>query len=219
MRLRPSQTSVMEAATPNELFDSPGWESIKVELDQVPVFAVANEEGNPIKYRIEKKDSSFEVPLFYTHVSDALQELEKAKENTPLPGMDINPFPLGGIFEMWAKDTAVIVPNKKSIISAGAPPGANPMGQQVPLFACMEISQENENGKPVLPLFFELEDANDAASQAAAFDGGKGEDLEVVGLNLAEAVSLLANAKDAATAFHFIPPASSLKHIRDYLSG
>ena len=73
----------------------------------MPIFAVANEQGQPIKYKIEKKDASFEVPLFYTHVDDALMELEKAKENTPMPaGMDINPYPLGGIFEMWAKDTA-----------------------------------------------------------------------------------------------------------------
>ena len=33
-------------------------------------------------------------------------ESVKAKENTPLPGMDINPYPLGDIFEMWAKDSA-----------------------------------------------------------------------------------------------------------------
>ena len=106
-----------------------------------------------------------------------------------------------------------------SIIQAGAPPNANPMGQQVPLFACMEIAQEDENGKPVLPLFFELEDANNVVSQAVSLDGGKEEEFEVVGLNLPEAVSLLANAKDEQTAFHFVPPTSSLKHIRDYLSG
>ena len=93
-----SSSSLQSSKTPNELFDSPGWESIKKELDQVPIFAVANEEGSPIKYEISKKSDSFQVPLFYTHVSDALVELEKAKENTPLPGMDINPYPLGGIF-------------------------------------------------------------------------------------------------------------------------
>ena len=95
-----------KSMSPNELFDSPGWGSIKAELDQVPIFSVANEKGQPIKYSIEKKDEKFEVALFFTHVSDALAELEKAKENTPLPGMDINPYPLGDIFEMWAKDSA-----------------------------------------------------------------------------------------------------------------
>ena len=222
-RHRPSSTtSPLRAASqqPNELFDSPGWEGIKQELDQVPVFAVSNAQGHPVKYSLEKKDEKFEVPLFYIFATDAMKELEKAKEqNTSLPGMDINPYPLGGIFEMWAKDGAVIVPNKQSIISAGAPPNANPIGQQVPLFACMEIAQEDEKGKPVLPLFFDLEDANNAVSQAVNLDGGKEADFEVVGLNLPEAVSLLANAKDDATAFHFIPPTSSLEHIRDYLSG
>ncbi len=99
-------TPPMQSSKPNELFESPGWEAIKRELDQVPVFSIANAEGQPIKYRIEKSDASFDVPLFYTHVSDALTELEKTKENTSLSGMDISPYPLGGIFEMWARDTA-----------------------------------------------------------------------------------------------------------------
>lgn len=215
-----SQTQSWMTMRPNELFNSTGWGAIERELDQVPIFSVANAEGQPLKYRIEKGGSSFEVPVFYTHVEDALQELEKAKENTPtLKGLDINPYPLGGIFRMWAEDAAVIVPNKMAIIQAGAPPTAIPMGQQVPLFACMEITQHDKDGKPVLPLFFELADAQSAVSQAVSLDGGKAEDLEVVGLNLGEAVNLLTNARDDATAFQFVPPASSLKHIREYLSG
>ena len=220
--LHARHTTMQQTASskqPNELFDSPGWAKIKEELDQVPVFSIANGDGLPIKYTINKDDTSFEIPLFYTHVSDALIELEKAMENKPLQtGMDISPYPLGDIFELWANDAAVIVPNKKSIVQAGVPPTAIAMGQQVPLFACMEIAQENESGKLVLPLFFELEDANDAVSQAVSSDGGKVEDFEVVGLNLPEAVSLLANAGEEQS-FQFVPPASSLKHIRDYLSG
>lgn len=223
-RLTTTSSSV-RAAPNNDLFQSPGWESIRKELDQVPVFACANAEGQPLKYRVDMKsknddasgETSFEVPLFYTHVEDALKELEEAKKNTPMTGMDINPYPLGGIFELWATDRAVIVPNKQAIMQAGAPPNANPMGQNVPLFACMEIAQEAENGKPVLPLFLELEDANEAVSQAVKMDGGKAEDFEVVGLSLPEAVNLLTNSEE--TAFHFVPPSSSLKHIRDYLSG
>jgi len=48
-------------------------------------------------------------------------------------------------------------------------------------------------------------------------DGGKTEDFEVVGLDLPQAVNLLANENE--TAFQFIPASSSLQHIRDYLSG
>lgn len=104
----PTSTTQLQASSKpkNELFDSPGWPAIEKELDQVPIFAVANEEGQPIKYKIDKGETSFEIPLFYTHVGDALNELEKAKETNPLPGMDINPYPLGGIFKMWATDSA-----------------------------------------------------------------------------------------------------------------
>lgn len=48
-RPSPSPSLLKQSSTPNELFDSPGWESIKLELDQVPVFSVANAEGQPIK--------------------------------------------------------------------------------------------------------------------------------------------------------------------------
>jgi hypothetical protein len=85
----------------------------------------------------------------------------------------------------------------------------------------MEMAQENEAGKPVLPLFFELEDAQEALAQAVATDGGDVSEFEIVGLNLPEAVQLLSNAnkKEDAAAFQFIPPSSSIKHIRDVMSG
>mmetsp|Transcript_5281 Transcript_5281/g.11570 ORF Transcript_5281/g.11570 Transcript_5281/m.11570 type:complete len:264 (+) Transcript_5281:140-931(+) len=220
-----SSTAILESANEkNVLFDTPGWQSIKKDLDQVPVFACANAEGQPMKYRIDlakktgEEESVFDVPLFYTHVDDALAELKKARESADIPGMDINPYPLGEIFQMWATDKAVIIPNKNAILQAGAPPNSNPMGQNVPLFACMEIAQENEDGKPVLPLFMELEDANAAVKEAVSYDGGKEEEFEVVCLSLPGAIEMLANADEKSTAFHFIPPSTSLKHIRDYLS-
>jgi hypothetical protein len=168
----------------------------------------------------EAEKKTFEVPLFYTHVEDALAERDNARKNTPTLDIEIAPYQLGTVFQLWASNEAVIVPNKKAIVQAGAPPTANPMGQNVPLFACMEIAQENENGKPVLPLFFELEDAHEALKQAVATDGGNASEFEIVGLNLPEAVQLLANAnrKEDATAFQFVPPSSSIKHIRDVLS-
>ena len=219
--------SLSLATDPNQLFNSPGWDAIRQELDQVPVFACANAEGKPMKYGVEmgkqggEEKKTYEVPLFYTHVDDALSERDNARKTTPSLEVDICPYQLGMVFQLWATNEAVIVPNKKAIVQAGAPPTANPMGQNVPLFACMEIAQENEDGKPVLPLFFELEDAQEALSQAVSTDGGKLDDFEIVGLNLPEAVQLLSNAneKENATAFQFVPPSSSIKHIRDFFSG
>ena len=223
--LRSASTTLLQSTNPNQLFNSPGWELICEELDQVPVFACANAAGNPMKYGVElgKKDSdekqTYEVPLFYTHVEDALAERDNARKTTPDLDVDICPYQLGMVFQLWASNEAVIVPNKKAIQQAGAPPTANALGQKVPLFACMEIAQVNEDGKPFLPLFFELEDAQKALSEAVSNDGGKVEEFEIVGLDLNEAVSLFANAKENATAFEFIPPSSSISHIRDVMSG
>lgn len=241
-------SSLSLSSNPNEIFNSPSWGSIREELDAVPVFACANQDGKPMKYGVElgKKGSDekqkFEVPLFYTHAEDAIAERDNAREASPALDIDIFPYQLGTVFQLWSNNEAVIVPNKKAILQAGAPPTANPLGQAVPLFACMDIAQENENGKPVLPLFFELEDAQEALSQAVAADGGDVSEFEIVGLNLPEAVQLLANAneKEDATAFQvrsnlsfflirrfvisnqilqFVPPSSSIKHIRDVLGG
>ena len=191
------------------------------------MFTVANDKGQPLKYQVEMSDRPrmedgeefvLQVPFFFTHVDDALAEVEKARQNADMPGLDLIPFPLGQAFEMWATDKAVIVPNKEVITKAGAPPNADPMGKNVPLFACMEVAQETEEGVPMLPLFFDLDDANDAVSQAVGFDGGNADDFEVVSLSLPKAVDMLATTDDKqATAFLFVAPASSLKHIQEYL--
>ena len=162
-------------------------------------------------------DKTFKVPFFYCDVEDAKTELDKSKENTGLDGLDLIPFPLGVAFEMWAKDEAVIVPNKEAILQAGAPPGTNPVGQQVPLFACMDIMQQSEDGKALLPLFMVLEEANAAVSQAVEMDGGTADEFEVVSLSLQRAVEQLATVPNTP-AFQFIPPKSSVDYIQKYLS-
>lgn len=152
-------------------------------------------------------------------MEDAKGELSKAKEaNKELAAdMDLVPFPLGVAFELWSKDQAVIIPSAEAIKQAGAPPGTNPIGQSVPLFACMEIMQETPDGKGALPLFMDLEDANAAVDEAVKSDGGSAEDFEVVSLSLNRAVELLATVPDTP-GFQFIPPQSSITHIDDYLT-
>jgi hypothetical protein len=202
----------------DNLFQSDGWKNIQNDLDKVPIFCCANEQGHPLAYSIDMGDGKeFTVPFFYCDVDDALEELRKAKENTKLEQLDLIPFPLGKAFEMWAKDQAVIIPNKEAIVQAGAPPNTNPIGQQVPLFACMEIMQENESGQGVLPLFMSLDGANAAVEQAVEMDGGKAEDLEVVSLSLQRAIELLATVPETP-AFQFMAPLKSYAYIEEYLS-
>ena len=119
---------------------------------------------------------------------------------------------------LWVSDQAVIVPNRQAILEAGAPPYTNPIGQNVPLFACMDIAQETPEGKSILPLFLERQDAQDAVAEAVLTDGGSLDEFEIVSLSLNRAVEILATNPES-TAFHFIPPASSMRYIKEYLSG
>ena len=216
--IRQYSSSSLQAQTSSKLFDSEGWKPIKSGLDQVPVFTVATKEGHPLAYTIDIQGKQYNAPCFYCNVADSLAELEGAKEqNTEMEGLDIVPFPLGQAFEMWSKDEAVIVPSKEAILQAGAPPGTNPIGQQVPLFACMEIMEEGESGDAVLPVFMSLDDANAAVREAVATDGGDVNDFDVACLSLVGCVEQLATVPETP-AFHFIPPSSSMKYIQEYLS-
>ena len=109
------------------------------------------------------------------------------------------------------------MPSQAAIDSAGAPPGSSPLGQQVPLFACMEIMREDEAGKPALPLFFVYDEAKEAMGAALALDGPQdGDEYKIVGLSLQRAVQLLATVPETP-AFQFVTPAASATYIRNYL--
>eukprot|EP00977_Amphora_coffeiformis_P016908 scaffold5364_cov164-Amphora_coffeaeformis.AAC.6 len=216
-RLHPLCAQKEEGNSADNLFASEGWKPIEKDLNQVPVFTVATAEGNPVAYQIDVKGKSYTLPFFYCDVDAALTELEASRKVKDMEGMDIVPFPLGKAFQLWAKDEAVIIPSKEAVLQAGAPPGTNPIGQQVPMFCCLEIAEEGPDGKPKLPLFMALEDANAALKEAVEADGGKVDDFEVVCLSLNRAIDQLATSPESA-AFRFLPPSKSMNYIRDYLS-
>ena len=89
-----------------------------------------------------------------------------------------------------------------------------PIGQELPLFACMEMAVQGDDGKPVLPLFLDRGEAQQAVEDAMAADDGDAK-LEIVGLSLHKALEQLVSQESSA--FSFVPPASSLAHIQSYL--
>lgn len=204
----------------SELFASAGWPTIKKDLDECPVFTVANKKGQPLQYSVGGKA----MPFFFTDLDAAKEELEKACADSTISDMegmddiDIIPFPLGDAFVMMETGKGVIVPSKQAIEDAGAPKDASPLGQQVPLFACMTITQEGRDGKPLLPLFFVKQEVQNAIDEALAFDGDDGQDeFAITCISLQKAVELLATNQQ--TAFNFLPPQKSLQHIKEYLEG
>ncbi len=212
------QATANDAGDSNEerrkrLFESKGWPQIKKDMNTVPVFCCANGEGQPLKYQVNE----YELAFFYCHVPDAKRELAKAREETSIPGLDIVPYPLGEVFEMVSENQAIIIPSAEDLSAAGCPTEVSPIGQQIPLFACMEIMQELEDGTAVLPLFFKLDEAKAALGMALKADGGDATEFEITGLSLEKAVEALATVPDTP-AFQFITPAASIEHIEKYLN-
>ena len=207
-----------------QIFETDGWKRIENDLDRFPIWTVATADGDPLAYTVTvPAQSTYTVPFFWCDVSDALQELENSRANTQLDGLDIIPFPLGTAFKMWVGDSAVIVPSRASILQAGqgesgasSASNSSPIGQQVPMWTCLEISEEDEEtGRPLLPIFMALDDANAAVTEAVRTDGGKLDDFEVVCLSLNGAIEQLVTVPEETPSFHFIPPSTSMDYIEE----
>ena len=192
--------------------DGPGWPQLQAELDRLPAFCVANKEGQPLQYEINGKPAA----VFFADVDAAKAELAAARAEAAADDeCDLIPVGLGQAFKLTTDNSAMLVPGKAELKAAGAPPDADPRGQQLPLFACMEMSQEGPNGSAILPLFMCHADCAAAVAQATEADNPD-EALEIVGLSLDSVVERL-SASDGEPAFTFVPPASSTAFIDAYL--
>jgi len=157
--------------------------------------------------------------LFFIDVVDAQAELKEVKSAMPDLPLDVVPFPLSEAFQWWCEDKGTIVPKLAAIKAAGAPDGVEPLGQQVPLFACLEMQAESKEGKPTLPLFFVHSEAKEAMEMALAADEDKEESkdtFKIVSLSLQRAVELLSTVP-STPAFQFVTPVSSSQFVAGYL--
>lgn len=192
-------------------FEADNWKALATQLDRLPVFTVANAEGQPLQYEIDGTPTA----LFYADVDAAKAELTNAVKEFPELNCDLIPVGVGSAYKLTCEGKAILLPSVADLTAAGAPAGVSAMGQPLPLFACMEMSQEI-NGSPVLPLFMAWSDCAAAVSQATSLDSPD-EKLEIVGLSLPSVVERLMGVESESTAFTFIPPSASAKHINEYL--
>jgi hypothetical protein len=206
-----STSSCLHAA-PDSLQDlvntSNLWDPIKNDLNSVPAFACTNDQGQPMQYDV----GSGPLAFFFLDVDAAKVELQKAKEDTKMEGLNIVPFPLGEVFEMGVKELAMIVPSQKCIEDAGAPSGMNPMGQQVPLFGCLDMTEDLADGTSMVPLFLSMDEAKEAMNMALA-DVPEAEKVkfDVTIMPLAGAVQMQASNSDKS--FTYVAPRSSLDYL------
>eukprot|EP00325_Prymnesiales_sp_UTEX-LB-985_P008717 CAMPEP_0174708096 /NCGR_PEP_ID=MMETSP1094-20130205/10442_1 /TAXON_ID=156173 /ORGANISM="Chrysochromulina brevifilum, Strain UTEX LB 985" /LENGTH=228 /DNA_ID=CAMNT_0015906601 /DNA_START=27 /DNA_END=713 /DNA_ORIENTATION=- len=201
-------------AVPQAIFERSSWPTLAAALDRLPVFTVANGEGLPLQYEVDGKP----VAMFYADVEDAKKELELAQRDNPKLDCDLIPVGVGSAFRLQCEGKAVLLPAQADLAAAGAPPSTSAMGQALPLFACMEMSQEADGGgQPKLPLFMAWADCAAAVSQATQADSPD-ETLEIVGLSLPSVVDRLASMDADDPAFIFIPPTGSKRFIAEYMA-
>eukprot|EP00316_Scyphosphaera_apsteinii_P013265 CAMPEP_0119330974 /NCGR_PEP_ID=MMETSP1333-20130426/79433_1 /TAXON_ID=418940 /ORGANISM="Scyphosphaera apsteinii, Strain RCC1455" /LENGTH=209 /DNA_ID=CAMNT_0007340461 /DNA_START=94 /DNA_END=723 /DNA_ORIENTATION=+ len=192
--------------------DSPSWPPLRRLLDALPVFTVANEEKKPLQYEVDGQP----MAIFYADVLAAKNELEAARHQHPDLNCDLIPVGLGAAYTLSCVGKASLVPSITELTAAGMPAGMPAVGQELPLFACMEMSRETEEGGTVLPLFMSFEDCEAAVKQAREADGD-GSDLEIVGLSLPSVVEHLSSIADDRPTFTFVAPTRSTDHIREYV--
>jgi hypothetical protein len=193
-------------------FEGAGWPQLQANLDKLPMFTVANQEGKPLQYEVGEKP----LAVFYADVDAAKIELAQSLSQFPDLGCDLIPVGLGSAYKLTCEGKAMIVPGLADLVAAGAPEGAEPMGQELPLFACMDMSQAGKNG-PVLPLFVSHADCAAAVEQATAAESPE-EPLEISCLSLPSVVERLASlAMPGTGGFEFMAPDKTLQHIAGYL--
>ncbi len=200
------------------LSNSSKWTPIKQELDHVPIFTITNDQNQPLQYNVGGTKT---FAFFFIDVDAVKNELTKAKGETNMESdtLQITPFPLGEIFELAAKEMAVIVPSVQGLEGAGAPKGLNPIGQQVPLFGCMDIqvnvgSGDGDSMMTSTPLFFTFEEAENAMNMALGEAGGSdgGKKFEVTVMPLVKAVQTMVMNENKS--FLLEAPKSSLDYLR-----
>ena len=206
------------------LFESAGWAAGLKQLNRLPVFVVADERGAPL-----------EAPATYFADVDAglaaLAAARAARSGAAGVVVDLIPCGIGDAWRAQRERRARLVPSAAELEAAGAPPGAEPAGQDVPLFGCLQITKPGgPNGTtPVLPLFMSRADAQRAVDGARALDareageGAAAADapaLEISVLSLSRAIELFATQAEEvgdAAGFEFVPASSSIAFIEDYI--
>ena len=206
IRSKPPQLS---ATNPCE---SAGWPQLQDMLDKVPVFTVANNGGQPLEYQVGER----KLAVFYADVEVAKKEYDTARGNFPDLGYDMVAVGLGTAYKVSCEGNGLVVPGLAELRAAGAPEDAEPMGQELPLFACMEMQREGDDGLKV-PLFVSFADCASTVAQASESAGDDGLAVNTV-LSLQSVVEELSALADPASGdFSFEVPLASLQHMESYV--
>lgn len=134
-------------------------------------------------------------------------------QSPDLRDIDLVPVGLGLAYRLSCEGRAMLVPGVAELVALGAPEDAQPLGQELPLFMCPEMTSESEDG-PVVPLFMCFTDCADAVE--ASVDP-RDDPKQITGLPLGGVVEQQLVDPLAGPNFSFVPPSASLAHVEAYL--
>jgi hypothetical protein len=216
------RANIVLQIAPGDLSESERWPPVQAELNQVPVFSVArvkkDEKDKPLQYVVGNK----QMAIFYADVDAAKTSLAEAKAQNPDLGdvLDIIPVGLGTAYNLAVRGEAMVVPGLAELQAAGAPPDAQPLGQEVPLFACMEmaISKEGElmlgeeagEESAGVPLFVSYGDCAAAVAPPREINA-------VLSLSSVVEQRLVGGEDPSANSFSMVALSASVKHLESYV--
>ena len=90
-----------------------GWPQLQGMLDELPVFTLANEEGQPLQFKIGEKS----LAIFYADVEAAKTQLANAQKQSPDITCDLMPVGLGSAFKLSCESKAMVVPGIAELIA------------------------------------------------------------------------------------------------------
>jgi len=183
-------------------------------LDKLPVFTIANQQRQPLQFKVGK----WQMVIFYADVAAAKKQLNDTKKQTP--ECDLIAVGLGSAYKLSQGGKAMIVPGLAELMGAGAPEGAQPMGQELPLFVCSKLGRYTAEGL-VVPLYMGYEDCVKAVAErtmAENLDEADTQEDPALQISALTLQSVIEQLKDPASpAFTFVSPSASLKHVEHYV--
>jgi len=195
------------------------------DLDSVPVFSLANADGQLLQY----ERGGAMAAMFFCDVDRALRELSVGRARSPSLGLQLLPVGLGAAVR---HSNAVFVPGRDELVAAqeaqlAAPSEAAAMlaeaglpspvarwdEEHIPLFSCMRLVRRRPDGTRFSPLFMSSEDAKEAiaaaARSSAAAHGSSNLQMDCTSLP-----KLLALPLPARRRFRVVPPTRSMLYLQ-----
>lgn len=209
-----SRSSALHASVCN----AETWPALQSELDQLPVFVLANAQGEPLQH---DGPNGAPTTIFFADLFRAEAELANANRLYPELGLELLPVGMGDAYSRVQSGSAMLVPSQNELAAAGLDPNEQ---NTVPLFGCTKLMQPRRSNPDLkaMPLFVSSVDARaalDAALNASGFvvpEGmeAQGVGLDILAITLNKACELIVSGQE--TRFEFFGATNSLEWCKDY---